>query len=249
MKSVVFIKRVPDTDSRIRIAPGGTEIETAGLKYVMNPYDESALEAALQIRSLEGEGTVTVVSAGIPESVDVLRNALARGADDAVLLTMDTGSEGLPLAEVVAAELRDRDFDIAFFGVQSIDDNQGAVGPMVAELLELPAATSVVSFRAASGSVEAIRAIEGGVEVVQLRMPCILTITKGGYEPRLPSLKGIMAAKTRPLEEKPVTPGPAQLRTLSLELLPERTAGRIVGEGVGAVPELIRLLHEDVKVI
>lgn len=249
MKAVVCVKRVPDTEARIRVAANGTEIEGAGVKYVMNPYDEFAVEAALKVREAEADGVVTALAVGPVEVTETLRNALARGADDAVLLTADASAEGLAVAEAIAAELRERDFDIVLFGAKAIDDDQQAMGAMVAELLELPAATVVTEFRATSGSVEASRAIEGGVEIVELRMPCILTITKGAYEPRYPSLKGIMAAKSKPLVEKPAAVGAARTRVLSLEAPTERTAGRIVGQGVDAVPELVRLLREEAKAI
>jgi len=249
VKAVVCIKRVPDTEARIRVAPGGTAIDTTGVKFVMNPYDEFAVEAALRVRDAEGGGSTTALSVGPPEVAETLRNALARGIDDAVLLAADPGAEGLAVAEAIAAELRERDFDIALFGARAIDDDQQAMGAMVAELLELPAATAVTEFHASSGTVEALRAIEGGVEVVVLKLPCILTITKGAYEPRYPSLKGIMAAKNKPLTERPAALGPARTQVLSLETPPERSAGRIVGQGADAVPELIRLLREEAKAI
>lgn len=249
MRSVVLVKRVPDTEARIRVAGDGTSIDPAGVKFVMNPYDEFAVEAALKQKESAGEGEVTAISVGGSESAETLRTALAMGADQAVLLKTEEAPEGLATARAIAAELEGREFDLALFGIKAIDDDLQAVGPMVAELLGLPAATVVTEFTVENGTVNAQRAIEGGVEVVELALPCVLTITKGAFEPRYASLKGIMAAKRKPLEEKPAQLGAGGARLIGMENPPERSAGKIVGEGPDAVPELVRLLREEAKVI
>ncbi len=249
MKTVVCVKRVPDTEARIRVGSDGSSIDPSGVKFILNPYDEFAVEAALRLRDGADGGEVTVLSVGAAEAAETLRTTLAMGADQAVLLKTGATSEGLATARVIAAELRDRDFDIALFGMKAIDDDLQAVGAMVAEILELPSATVVTEFTVDRGTVTAQRAIEGGIEIVELKLPCVLTITKGAYEPRYPSLKGIMAAKKKPLEEKAVETSAAGIRIESLEAPPERSAGRIVGQGPDAVPELLRLLREEAKVI
>jgi len=243
------VKRVPDTEARIRIASDGTSIDPSGVKFVMNPYDEFAVEAALKHREAAGGGEVGVLSVGGPESAEVLRTALAMGADEAVLLKAAEQAQGLAVARAIAAELRQREYDLALFGMKAIDDDLQSVGPMVAELLDLPAATAITEFGLEGGTVTAQRAIEGGVEVVELTTPCILTITKGAYEPRYASLKGIMAAKKKPLAEKDAELGGAGIREIALEYPPERQPGRIVGEGPDAVPELVRLLREEAKAL
>ncbi len=249
MKSIVCVKRVPDTETRVRIAGDGSSIESAGVKYVLNPYDEFAVEAALKHREAAGSGEVTVVSVGDAASAETLRTALAMGADAAVLLKTDRRPEGLAAARVLAEEIRGREYDLVLFGMKAIDDDLQAVGPMVAELLGIPCATTVTEFSREDGKVVAHREIEGGTEVVELTLPCALTLTKGAYEPRFASLKGIMAAKKKPLEEKEaqVPEGAPAEQTLSYP--PERQAGRIVGEGPDAVPELVRLLREEAKVL
>jgi electron transfer flavoprotein beta subunit len=249
VKSIVCVKRVPDTEARLRVGADGRSVETAGVKYVMNPYDEFALEAALRHRDQAGGGEVTVLSVGGSTSAETLRTGLAMGADAAVLLKSEERSEGLATARALAEELRGREFDLVLFGMKAIDDDLQAVGPMVAELLGIPAVTAVTEFSIEDGRVTAIRQIEGGSEVVELRMPCAITLTKGAYEPRYASLKGIMAAKKKPLEEKPAAPGESGVETRALEQPAERAAGRIVGEGAAAVPELLRLLREEAKVI
>ena len=248
VKSIVCVKRVPDTEARIRIAGDGSSIDPSGVKFVLNPYDEFAVEAALKHKEAAGQGEVTVVSVGDASSAETLRTALAMGADAAVLLKADRTPEGLAAAKVLAGEIEGREYDLVLFGMKAIDDDLQAVGPMVAELLGIPVASAVTEFSVENGKVTAHREIEGGAEVVELRLPCALTITKCAYEPLYPSLKGIMAAKKKPLEEKPAgVDVPAAQATLSYP--PERQAGRIVGEGPDAVPELLRLLRTEAKVI
>ncbi|HYH79799.1 MAG TPA: electron transfer flavoprotein subunit beta/FixA family protein [Longimicrobium sp.] len=248
MKSIVCVKRVPDTEARIRIAGDGSTIDPAGVKFVLNPYDEFAVEAALKHKEAAGQGDVTVISVGDATSAETLRTALAMGADAAVLVKADRSAEGLAAAKALAAEIKGREYDLLLFGMKAIDDDLQAVGPMTAELLGIPVATAVTEFSVEGGKVTAHREIEGGAEVVELRMPCALSITKGAYEPRYASLKGIMAAKKKPLEEKPATVD-AQASSGALSYPPERQAGRIVGEGPDAVPELLRLLRQEAKVL
>ena len=248
MKSIVCVKRVPDTEARLRIAGDGGSVDPSGVKFVLNPYDEFAVEAALKHKEAAGAGEVTVVSAGDAASAETLRTALAMGADQGVLLKTDRPLEGLAVAKVLAEEIRGREYDLVLFGMKAIDDDLQAVGPMVAELLQIPSATAVTEFSVVNGTVTAHREIEGGAEVVELKLPAALTLTKGAYEPRYASLKGIMAAKKKPLEEKPVSAGGAGA-SIALSYPPERQAGRIVGQGADAVPELLRLLREEAKVI
>ena len=248
MKSIVCVKRVPDTETRVRIAGDGTSIETAGVKYILNPYDEFAVEAALKHREGAGGGDVTVLSVGGSESAETLRTALAMGADSAVLVKSGGPLEGLAVARAIAEEVKGREYDLLLFGMKAVDDDLQAVGAMTAELLGIPVATVVTEFSVEGGKVTAHREIEGGVEVMELKTPCALTLTKGAYEPRYPSLKGIMAAKKKPLEEKAAAGGAASVAG-KLSYPPERQAGRIVGQGADAVPELLRLLRQEAKVL
>jgi electron transfer flavoprotein beta subunit len=248
VKSIVCVKRVPDTEARIRIGGDGASIDASGVKFVLNPYDEFAVEAALKHKEAAGSGEVAVVAVGGADSAETLRTALAMGADRAVLLKTDAAPEGLEVAKVIADEVRGQEFDLLLFGMKAVDDDSQAVGAMVAELLDLPSATVVREFSVEGGKVVAHRDIEGGSEVVEVQLPCVLTITKGAYEPRYASLKGIMAAKKKPLEEKAVQPGEAGTRVEKLEYPAERQAGRWVGEGADAVPELLRILREEAKV-
>jgi electron transfer flavoprotein beta subunit len=249
VKIVVCVKRVADTEARIRVGGDGRSIDPAGVKFVPNPYDEFAVEAALRLREGAGEGEVVALAVGGAESAETLRTILAMGADAAVLLKAEGQPEGLAVAQAIAAELREREYDLVFCGMKAIDDDLQAVGPMVAELLEIPSATAVTELRIEGDKVVADREVEGGTEVVELSRPCLLSITKGAYEPRYASLKGIMAAKKKPLDEKPASAGEAGTRVEGLSAPPERKPGRIVGQGADAVPELVRLLREEAKVL
>jgi electron transfer flavoprotein beta subunit len=246
---IVCIKRVPDTETRIRIAEGGTEIDPSGVKYILSPYDEIALEAALQTRDGIGSGSVTVVSLGDPATAETLRSGLAMGADDAVLLTGDTGMDGLATAKGLAAELQSRDAPLILLGVKAADLDQQQVGPMLATLLDRPCLTSVVSFEVDGDRVTCRREVEGGTETVEVDLPAVITVTKGKYEPRYASLKGIMAAKRKPLEEKAAETPEPRIRVGALEYPPARPEGRIVGEGPEAAQELVRLLREEAKAL
>lgn len=249
MKTIVCIKRVPDTETRIKIADDRGSIDPAGIKYVVGPYDEFAVEAALQLKDRGAAAEVTVVTVGEPAAAEQLRSALAMGADGAVLLRGTPTLDGLATARGLAAELKERGAELVLFGMKAVDDDQQQVGPMVAELLGLPCVTAVAQFEVEEGKVVCHREVEGGVEVVESPLPAVLTITKGKYEPRYASLKGIMAAKKKPLEEKDAQLGESRIKVRELSYPPERPAGRIVGEGAEAVPELVRLLREEAKAL
>jgi electron transfer flavoprotein beta subunit len=249
LKLVVCIKRVPDTETRVRISASGTGIDPTGVKYVISPYDEYALELALRAKEGAGEGEVALLSFGDTAAQETLRKGLAMGADSAVLLTGEVDMDGLATAKSLAAELRGSDAQIVLVGVKAADDDQEQVGPMVAALTGRACVTGVSSFEIADGRVLCHREVDGGSEVVEAVLPAVLTVTKGEHEPRLASLKGIMAAKKKPLEEKPAQDGGSRIRVLSLREPAARPAGRIVGEGPDAVPELVRLLREEAKAI
>jgi electron transfer flavoprotein beta subunit len=249
VKIVVCIKRVPDTEARIRVAAEGKAIDPAGVKFVMSPYDEFALETALRLKESKGSGEVIVVSVGEANSAEQLRSALAMGADRAVLLKGQPTLDGLPTARALADEIRDAGADLVLLGMKAMDFDQQQVAPMLAELLELPCVTVASSIEMEGEAAVCHREVEGGIEVLEVSLPAVISVTKGAFEPRYPSLKGIMAAKKKPLEEKPAAVGTAGVRTVALDYPPERQEGKIVGEGPDAVPELVRLLREEAKVL
>ncbi len=182
--------------------------------------------------------------------VPVLRNALAMGADRAIHLTTDTVSaDSLSIARALSGPLKELNADIVWCGRQAVDDDACQVGPMLAELLERPCVTVVAHFELDGSKAKVEREIEGGREVIEVSLPALLTTDKGLNEPRYASLKGIMAAKKKPVETKPAELGEPNLELISLSLPPERPAGRIIGEGADAAGELVRVLREEEKVI
>ena len=249
MNVIVCIKRVPDSESRIGIASDGISVDTASVKFVVNPYDEFAIEEALRLREAAGEGTVTVMTLGGEESKETLRTALAMGADRAVLLKGQPSIDGLGTAEKLAEALKGREFDLILFGKQAIDDDNLQVPAMVAELLGLPCANVVVELHVEGGTAKAEREVEGGHEILEFELPAVVAAQKGLNEPRYASLKGIMAAKKKPLEEVDVGDAASRLEVLQVTGPPERSAGEVVGEGADAVPELVRKLREEAKVL
>jgi electron transfer flavoprotein beta subunit len=250
VKIAVCIKRTPDTETRVRVAADGISLEETGVKFILNPYDEFAVEEALQRRDKAGGGEVVAVALGPDAAQETIRSALAMGADRGVLLKADAiPADALAVAKALAAELGGGGYDLILFGKMAVDDYNHAAGPMVAELLGLPCVTAISKLELEGGKGVAEREIEGGVEVVEFALPAVLTAEKGLNTPRYPALKGIMAAKKKPIEVKPAALGAARVVVSALALPAERKAGRIVGEGPDAVPELVRLLRTEAKVL
>jgi electron transfer flavoprotein beta subunit len=250
MKIAVCIKRVPDSETRVKIAGDGVSLDEAGVKFILNPYDEFAVEEALRRKEQAGAGEVVVLSLGPPAAQETIRTTLAMGADRGVLLQLDRiPADGLAVARALADELQGGGYDLILCGKIAIDDYNHQVGPMVAELLGLPCVTAVTKLEFGDGTGTAEREVEGGVEVVDFPLPAVVTADKGLNEPRLPALKGIMAAKKKPLEVKPLAAGTSGISVMGMTLPAERQAGKIVGEGAAAVPELVRLLREEAKVL
>lgn len=250
MKIAVCIKRTPDTETRVRIAADGVSLDETGVKFILNPYDEFAVEEALQRRDKAGAGEVVAIALGPDAAQETIRGALAMGADRGILLKADkVPADALAVAKALAAELKDGGYDLVLFGKMAVDDSNHAAGPMVAELLGLPCVTAISKLELEGGKGVAEREIEGGVEVVEFALPAVLTAEKGLNTPRYPALKGIMAAKKKPIETRPAALGAVRVVVSALALPPERKAGRIVGEGPDAVPELVRLLRTEAKVL
>lgn len=262
MNIIVFMKQVPDTASRIKISADGKKIEEGDITWIISPYDEYAIEEALKIKEAKGGGKVTVVTMGPERAAQALRTALAMGADDAVHLLDPAfeGSDAFATARVLAAAVKNRPYDILFFGKTGVGMDQSQVPSMVAELLNLPQATQIAKLEVGDGKITAHREIEGATETVECKLPVVLAAEKGLNEPRYPSLKGIMAAKKKPIET-------VHLATLGLNaaevgaqgsgtaveklsMPPERQAGKVLkGEPADTVKELVDLLHNQAKVI
>ena len=250
MKIAVCIKRTPDSESRVKIGSGGVGIDETGLKFDMDDFASYAVEAALQINEKHGPGETVVVAVGPDAIQETLRKAMSMGADRAIHLKADGALfDGLAVAKALAAELKGGGYDLILFGKHAFDSSAGVVGTATAELLGLPCVTSASHLALAPGMGRARREIEGAGELVEFPLPAIVTIDEGVARPRYPSLKGIMAAKKKPLETKPAQLGALRVAVKAMELPADRPAGRIIGQGSAAVPELIRLLQTEAKVL
>jgi electron transfer flavoprotein beta subunit len=248
VKIVVCIKRVPDTEARIKVGSDGASIDNAGVKFVISPYDEFAIETALRLKDAKGGGEVIAISLGDASAAEQLRSALAMGADRAILLKGQATLDGSATAKALA-EIKSQAPELVLCGMKAVDGDQQQVGTMLAEYLDMPSVSVVAEMELEDGKAVGHREIEGGVEVVEVQLPAVVTVTKGKFEPRYPSLKGIMAAKKKPLEEKDAQVPAARLKVRKFTPPAERAAGKIVGNGVDAVPELVRLLKEEAKVL
>jgi electron transfer flavoprotein beta subunit len=259
LKVIVCIKQVPDTETRIRIAPEGDRIVEQDLNWIVSPYDEFALEEALRIKEKKG-GEVVLVGLGPDRVQTALRNGLAMGADSALHLKdpLFDKADTLGVAKALAAAIRGlAPFDLVFTGQQGVGGDHSQVPGLLAELLDLPQVTMVVKAEVGDGQATVEREIEGARETWVTALPALFSAQKGLNEPRYASLKGIMAAKKKTIEAKDAAAlgldaaALAPLTVVSaLELPPPRPAVKLIeGDATEQARELIRLLHEDAKVI
>jgi electron transfer flavoprotein beta subunit len=244
----VCIKHVPDTEAAVKIGADGKSIQTQDVNFVLNPYDEYAIEEALRIKEARG-GEVLLLSAGPEDAKKSLRTGLAMGADRATHVVCPHQHDSLTLARALAKVIKSAECDLILCGKQAVDNDEAQVGIMLAEVLNLPSVSTVIKLELSDGKAVAHREIEGGIEVVETPLPAVITAQKGLNEPRYASLKGIMMAKKKEITEVACTESANLIEVLDLSYPKSRSGGKVVGEGVAAVPELLRLLHEEAKVI
>jgi electron transfer flavoprotein beta subunit len=257
---LVFVKRVPDTESKIRINSETNSVIEEGLNFVLSPYDEYALEEALRIREAKG-GKVTAVTVGRDDSLVILRKCLAMGADEACLIkdALPETYDGLRTARIIAGFIQKRspDYNLLLFGKQSVGADNSQVPSMVAELLGLPQANVVVKLEVEEDKAVAYREIEGAQEKVVFPLPAVISAQKGLNEPRYETLKGIMTAKRKdipviPIEElglKPEDLAP-QVGIRRMDMPPTRQAGKVVtGPPDETAKQLADFLHNEAKII
>jgi electron transfer flavoprotein beta subunit len=265
LKLAVLVKRVPDTETKIRIGGNGSDIVRDGVKYVMNPYDEFAVEQALKLKEqVGGDSSVTAITLGPAAAAETLRMALAMGADRAVHVCDDAfeGQDALATSRALAAAVRAEGFDAIFAGKTAIDDNASVVPTALAEVLELPHVNTVQAFELAADQKSATvrRRIDGGEEIVACPLPAVFTCEKGLNEPRYASLTGIMKAKKKPIETKNAADIGLQaaqigvagsgVRLVKLVPLPERGACTFIdGDARQAARQLVQLLRNQAKVV
>lgn len=249
MNIFVCVSHVPDTTTKVQVGGDGKAIDPSGVTYILNPYDEYAVEAGLQLKEARG-GEVIAVCFGPDVVKETIRKALAMGADKGLHIKSEEPRDSFGTAKAIADALKDRSPDVIFCGRQSIDYDGWQMAGLLGEMLDLPSVSTATTLEIKEdGTVEASREIEGGVETVVSKLPAVISAQKGLNDPRYPKLQGIMQAKRKPIED--VEPAPYENRVEVLEMTkpPVKSAGQIVGEGPEAVKELVRLLHEEAKVI
>ncbi|RHW40683.1 electron transfer flavoprotein subunit beta/FixA family protein [Neobacillus notoginsengisoli] len=257
MNIFVLMKRTFDTEEKITLSGG--KINEDGAEFIINPYDEYAVEEAIRVRDAHG-GEVTVVTVGSEEAEKQLRTALAMGADKAVLINTEDDVENgdqFTTAKILAEFLKDKEADLIIGGNVAIDGGSGQVGPRVAELLNLPYVTTITKLDIEGDKATIVRDIEGDSEVIEATLPLLVTAQQGLNDPRYPSLPGIMKAKKKPLEELELDDlgleeDDVEPKTKAIEIFmpPKKEAGRVLqGDLDEQVKELVKLLHTEAKVI
>jgi len=257
MNIYVLLKRTFDTEEKITLSNG--KINEDGAEFIINPYDEYAVEEAIVVRDAHG-GEVTVVSVGSEEAEKQLRTALAMGADKAVLINIEDDVEDgdqYTTSKVIAEYLKDKEADLIIAGNVAIDSGSGQVGPRVAEILEIPYITTITKLEINGETATVVRDVEGDSEVIEASLPLLVTAQQGLNEPRYPSLPGIMKAKKKPLEELELDDldldeddVEAKTKTIEIFLPAKKEEGKVLeGELKDQVSELIGLLRNEAKVI
>ncbi len=248
MNILVCISQVPDTTTKIAVGPDGTSINPQGVKFILNPYDEFAIEEGLRLKEKHG-GAVTTVTVGGDAGKEILRTALAMGSDTAVLIKDASSPDSFAVASSLAALAKETTPDVVIFGRQSIDFDSFQVPSMVAEMLGWPNVSIVSALEINGTTVKAERDIEGGKETVETSLPCVIAAQKGLNDPRYPKLPDIMKAKSKPIEERAPAGADARVTTVEMTLPESKRLNKILGDSETDIAELVRLLHEEAKVI
>jgi len=250
VKIIVCMKQVPDTEANIKIGADEKSISEAGIKFIINPFDEFAIEEAIKLKEAGKAESITAISWGPERVTEALKTAVAMGVDDVLLLKTDTSSvDSYAAAKVLAAKIKTLEYDMIIMGKETIDDGSMQIGPMLGEILNIPCVTVVTKLDVDSGKITAKREVEGGSEVVETTTPCIITCQKGLNEPRYPSIRGVMMAKKKQITTESVSFEGENISINKLSYPAARSEGKVVGEGAEAVGELVRLLREEAKVL
>lgn len=246
MKILVCISNVPDTTTKITFTSDNKEFNKAGVQYIINPYDELALTKALELNEAAGGGTVTAIHVGLADAEPNLRKALAVGADEAVRIDA-AATDGFFVASEIANYAKDKGFDLILCGRESIDYNGGMVAGMLGELLDLPSVNVITSIRIEGGVAHLERDIDGGREVLESALPMVGSCQKELTEPRIPNMRGIMMARSKPLQVLPAAGATAHTE-VAVYASPAPKAGCKFVDPAN-VEELVQLLHSEAKVI
>jgi electron transfer flavoprotein beta subunit len=258
MRFLVCLKQVPDSTVKVKVGGDGKSIATEGVTWSISPYDEYAIELALERKDADAATVVSVVTVGPARARDALRQALAMGCDDATLVTAPEDLAGLDVATALAAVVKELKPDVVLCGKQASDDDQGLVGPALAEMLGWPHVGMLTKIEIpGSESIELWREVEGGHEVWRAVPPIVGLVHKSEKEPRYPSLPGIMKAKKKDIPERDlaalgVTPSTPRVSVIAMEPPPQRGGGRIFkldGDPKGVAEQIAKALHEEAKVL
>lgn len=246
MKILVCVSKAPDTTSKIAFTDNNTKFDNDKVTYIVNPYDEwYALVRALELKEANG-GTVTTITVGEAADDALIRKALAVGADDAVRINAPA-TDAFFVANEIANYAKENGFDLVLAGKETIDYNSGEVGPMVAELMDVASVSLVSNLEVSGTTAKAERDIPGGVEVVEFELPAVVTAVKGLAEQRIPNMRGIMQARTKPL--KVVEPSSNETLTEVVEYALPPAKGDCKYVDADNMEELVNLLHNEAKVI
>jgi electron transfer flavoprotein beta subunit len=245
MKILVCLSNVPDTTSKITFTENNTKFNTAGVQFIINPYDELALTRALEITEKQG-GTVTTITVGLAETEPSIRKGLAIGAADAIRVNTEA-TDAYFVAEQIAAYAKTEGFDLILTGRESIDYNSGQVAGLLGEMLGLPSVNVITSIEIENGVATMERDIDGGKEKVSCKLPLIASAQKELTEPRIPNMRGIMAARSKPLKVVEATDAEKTSVTVSFDLPPAKGGVKLISPEDAA--SLIGILHNDIKII
>ena len=246
MKILVCISKTPDTTAKIAFADNNTKFAADGVQWIINPYDEwYALVRAIELKEANPATTISLVTVGTVDAEPIIRKALALGGDDAIRINSDS-HDSYTIASQIAAVAKEGNYDLIFTGKETIDYNGASIGGMVAELLDLPYISLATKFDIADTTATVVREIEGGEETNQAILPLVVSCQKGMAEQRIPNMKGIMGARTKPLKVVEPIAVDALTTIASFDLPPAKAGVKLVS--ADNPEELVRLLHEEAKV-
>jgi electron transfer flavoprotein beta subunit len=245
MKILVCISKTPDTTAKIAFADNNTKFAADGVQWIINPYDEwYALVRAIELKEKDPSIVLHLINVGTADSDPIIRKALALGGDEAIRINTEN-SDSFYIASQIAAVAKEGNYDLIFTGKETIDYNGSAIGGMVAELLDLPYISHAVKFDLEGNEAVVIREIEGGEETDKAALPLVVSCQKGMAEQRIPNMKGIMGARSKPLKVVEAVAAEALTSVVSYDLPPAKAGVKLVSPE--NPDELVRLLHEEAK--
>ncbi len=247
MKILVCISKTPDTTAKIAFADNNTKFAADGVQWIINPYDEwYALVRAIELKEKDPSTVLHLINVGPADSDPIIRKALALGGDEAIRVNSDN-TDSFNIASQIAAVAKEGAYDLIFTGKETIDYNGSSIGGMVAELLELPYVSHAIKFDLEDGKAVVVREIEGGEETNKVALPVVVSCQKGMAEQRIPNMKGIMGARTKPLTVKEPVTADSLTSVVSFDLPPAKAGVKLVSPD--NAEELVRLLREEAKAI